>query len=142
MALDKEPVKVSYALHVAKQYYNESAYNHALRVMQFVADNTMIPREYREECIALAIMHDLREDTMYKGDELPENFKVALELLTKPKHMSYIDYIQDIKDNSDTLSGECAWWVKLADMKDHLSQTDTLTDRLKEKYLAALPYLL
>ncbi|MDF2885564.1 MAG: hypothetical protein K0R54_6138, partial [Clostridiaceae bacterium] len=29
-----------------------------------------------------------------------------------------------------------------ADMKDHLAQTETLTDKLKEKYLKALPYLL
>lgn len=35
-----------------------------------------------------------------------------------------------------------AYWVKLADMKDHLAQTDTLTDKLKDKYLTALPYLL
>ena len=34
------------------------------------------------------------------------------------------------------------YWVKIADMRDHLEQTDTLTDKLKEKYLAALPYLL
>lgn len=142
MSLDKEPVKVNYALHIAKQYYDEPTYNHALRVMQFVADNEMIPMEYKEECIALAIMHDLCEDTAYEGDELPNNFRVALALLTKPKYMNYIDYIQDIKDNSDTSFGKCAWWVKLADMKDHLSQTETLTDRLKEKYLAALPILL
>lgn len=142
MSLDKEPVKVNYALHIAKQYYDESTYNHVLRVMQFIADNEMIPMEYKEECIALAIMHDLCEDTIYEGDELPNNFRVALALLTKPKYMNYIDYIQGIKDNNDTSSGKCAWWVKLADMKDHLSQTETLTDRLKEKYLAALPILL
>lgn len=142
MSLDREPVKVNYALHIAKQYYDESTYNHALRVMQFIADNEMIPMEYKEECIALAIMHDLCEDTAYESDGLPNNFRVALALLTKPKYMNYIDYIQSIKDNSDTSSGKCAWWVKLADMKDHLSQTETLTDRLKEKYLAALPILL
>lgn len=142
MSLDREPVKVNYALRIAKQYYDESTYNHALRVMQFIADNEMIPMEYKEECIALAIMHDLCEDTAYESDELPNNFRVALALLTKPRCMNYIDYIQRIKDSSDASSGKCAWWVKLADMKDHLSQTETLTDRLKEKYLAALPILL
>lgn len=142
MALDREPVKVSYALRVAKEYYDKSTYDHAIRVAQFVADNRMIPGECIEECIALAIMHDLKEDTLYKGDELPKNFEEALELLTKPQNMSYVDYLQDIKDNTNTSSGECAWWVKIADIKDHLSQTETLTDKLKEKYLAALPYLL
>lgn len=142
MALDKEPVKISYALCVAKQYYNESTYNHALRVMGFVAENTMIPGEYREDCIALAIMHDLCEDTDFDHHELPLNFKKALLLLTKPDGMSYANYIDNIKRNTNTSYGECAWWVKLADMKDHLSETETLTDRLKEKYIAALPILL
>lgn len=142
MALDNEPVKVSYALRMAKQYYNELTYDHTLRVMQFVADNKMIPKEYRDECIALAIMHDLYEDTEFDGFYLPKNFDQALELLTKTSGMNYIDYIQNIKSYINTPYGKCAWWVKLADIKDHLSQTETLTDRLKEKYLAALPYLL
>ena len=54
--------------------------------------------------------------------------------------MDYIKYIKKIRDYSDTKPE--AYWVKMADMKDHLSQTDTLTDKLKEKYLTALPYLL
>lgn len=35
-----------------------------------------------------------------------------------------------------------AYWVKIADMKDHLIQTATLTDKLKEKYLRGLAILL
>ena len=54
--------------------------------------------------------------------------------------MDYIEYIKRIKKWADTRQE--AYWVKLADMKDHLAQTETLTDKLKEKYLAALPYLL
>ena len=38
--------------------------------------------------------------------------------------------------------GKCAWWVKIADMKDHLAQRDTLTEKLRDKYLEALPHLL
>jgi hypothetical protein len=87
-------------------------------------------------------MHDLIEDTEYTGSELPENFYKALKLLTKPKEQDYIEYIKNIKDTSNTDWRICAYWVKLADMKDHLAQTDTLTDKLKEKYLNALPYLL
>ena len=50
------------------------------------------------------------------------------------------EYIKNIKENM-VLYPE-VYWVKIADMKDHLAQTDTLTDKLKEKYIEALPYLL
>lgn len=142
MSIDKESVKIGYALSMAKKYYLENTYNHALRVMQFVADNEVIPYEYREECICLAVMHDLIEDTEYTGSGLPENFYKALKLLSKQKGDNYIDYIKKIKDTQYTNWRMCAYWVKLADMKDHLSQVDTLTDALKDKYLKALPHLL
>lgn len=48
--------------------------------------------------------------------------------------------IENIKENYVTYPE--AYWVKLADMKDHLSLTDTLTDKLKEKYLSGMRYLL
>lgn len=142
IGLDIEPIKVSFALQMAKEYYPEIKYNHAMRVMQYVAENDMIPNEYKDECISLAIMHDLIEDTEYTGSGLPENFYKALLLLTKPKDKDYIEYIKDIKNVGNTNWRMCAYWVKLADMKDHLAQTDTLTDKLKDKYLKALPYLL
>ena len=142
MALDKEPVKVSSALKIAKEHYDEDTYNHALRVMQYVAENEMIPYEYKDECVALAIMHDLVEDTKYTGSGLPENFYKALNLLTKPKEMDYIEYIKDIRNTGYTNWRMCAYWVKLADIKDHLSQRETLGERRKEKYLEALAYLL
>lgn len=142
MGLDREPIKVSSALRIAKEHYPEDKYKHALRVMQYVAENDMIPYEYKDECIALAIMHDLIEDTEYSGSGLPENFYKALQLLTKPKDKDYIDYIKELKNTGYTNWRMCAYWVKLADMKDHLAQTETLTDKLKDKYLKALPYLL
>ena len=127
---------------MAKKYYLEDTYNHAMRVMQYVAENEMIPYEYHDECVALAIMHDLIEDTEYTGSGLPENFEYTLKLLTKSEDQDYIEYIKDIKNTRNISSRMCAYWVKLADMKDHLAQTETLTDKLKEKYLKALPYLL
>lgn len=142
MSLDKEPVKVSYALRIAKEHYESKTYNHALRVAQYVADNDMISYEYKDECVALAIMHDLIEDTEYTGSGLPDCFYKALKLLTKPKEQDYLEYIKEIRNTGYTNWRMLAYWVKLADMKDHLSQTETLTDKLKEKYLKALPYLL
>ena len=142
MSMDREPIKVSIALKIAKEYYTEDTYNHAIRVMQYVAENDMIQSEYKDECLALAIMHDLLEDTNYTDKGLPDFFGRALKLLTKPKDKDYINYIKDIKNTCKVDWRICAYWVKLADMKDHLAQTATLTDKLKDKYLKALPYLL
>lgn len=144
MGLDKDKMPVDYALRMAKQYYPEDKYVHAIRVMQYIADNEMIQSEYKDDCLSLAIMHDLWEDTKYpRGCGLGECFTKALTLLTKPKDKDYIEYIKEIRDTEYTSNWHmCAWWVKLADMKDHLAQTETLTDKLKEKYIRALPYLL
>lgn len=142
MSLDNKPASIALALKMAKHYYPKDKYDHAIRVMGYVAENEMIPYEYRNDCIALAIMHDLIEDTEYTGLSLPQNMYRALKTLSKSKEEDYITYIKRIKENNYTDWGACAYWVKLADMKDHLAQTDTLTDRLKDKYLKALPYLL
>lgn len=142
MAIDREPTTVTYALRMAREYYPQDTYEHVMRVIGYVAENDIIPYEYRDDCVVLAIMHDLIEDTEYTGSGLPENMLKALKLLTKPKELSYVDYIKCIKRRVDTNWGKCAYWVKLADMKDHLSQKETLTEKLKDKYLEALPYLL
>lgn len=142
MAIDKDTISVAQAIRIATKYYDKDGFSHAMRVMQNVANNEIIPKEYQENCLVLAIMHDLIEDTEYKPVCLPENLTKALKLLSKPKDMDYIEYIKNIRNTGCTNWRECAWWVKLADMKDHLAQTDTLTDRLKNKYLTALPYLL
>ena len=58
MSLDNEPMKVSVALRIAKQYYPQDKLEHALRVATYVAENEMIPSEYTDESVPLAIMHD------------------------------------------------------------------------------------
>ena len=143
MSLDKEPMKVSDAMRIAKKFYSKEGYDHAMRVAGYVAENMSIPYEYRDECVCLAIMHDLIEDTEYETHSyLPENFRKALLLLTKPEGMSYVDYCKKLRCTDSTHYSLCAYWVKLADMKDHLCLKETLTDRLKEKYLAGLAELL
>ena len=134
---------IAYALKTAKKHYAQKTYDHAIRVTNYIADNPIIPDEKMEVCIALAIMHDLIEDTDYNGDSLGdqyEYFKECLKLITKPKDMNYITYIKRIRECIDTMPE--VYWVKMADMKDHLSQAETLTENLKTKYLNALPYLL
>lgn len=143
---------IGYALRMAKQYYEPKTYDHAIRVATYVAENPMIPNEIMDDCIALGIMHDLIEDTDYEKrakDDLynpnsnltkDKHFFNCLSFLTKEVGEDYIGYIKKIKEVSDDMPE--VYWVKLADMKDHLAQTETLTEKLRDKYLAALPYLL
>ena len=142
MPLDKNYITLDEAIKIAKKYYNKETYDHAARVMNYVSANSAIPDRYKNDCRCLAIMHDLLEDTDYDPSELPKNFKKALKLLTKPNEMNYIDYCEKIHYLNFKHYGLCAWYVKLADMKDHLNQIKTLTPYLKEKYLNGLRYLL
>lgn len=132
---------IGYALRVAKEFYPKDKYDHAIRVANYIAENDLIPDDKMDDCIALAIMHDLLEDTKYQiNNGLEPYFNNCLKLITKPQEQSYIDYIKNIRKHAD--SHKLTYWVKLADMKDHLVQRETLTDKLKEKYLEAMPYLL
>lgn len=132
---------IGYALRMAKQYYKPKTYEHALRVATYVADNPLIPENKMDLCIALGIMHDLVEDTSYSEfNIIPDELKAGLKNLTKCNDQSYSYYIKTIVANKKCCPE--AYWVKLADIKDHLLQTETLTDRLKEKYMEIIPYLL
>lgn len=133
---------VGHALKMAKIYYSTETFNHAMRVAAYVAENPLIPYGIMDDCIALAIMHDLWEDTKYPKEDtfLGEHISRCLELLTKENEQNYVEYIDAIKSSDDKCQE--AYWVKIAYMKDHLSQTDTLTDKLKKKYLATLAHLL
>ena len=133
---------IGYALRMAKKYYKPATYDHAIRVANYVAENKIMPEEKMDDCIALAIMHDLLEDTEFDISSFPMdyNLKDCLEILTKDAESTYEEYIKHIKD--DYPYHPEAYWVKLADIKDHLCQTETLTDKLKEKYIAVMPYLL
>lgn len=133
---------IGYALRAAKKYYDSETYEHAIRVASYVADNKSIPNEDMDTCISLAIMHDLLEDTEYSINDsgLPKDFIDCLCILTKSKDEEYINYIIKIKNSY--INFPEVYWVKVADMKDHLNETKTLTDSLKKKYLEALAYLL
>lgn len=106
-----------------------------------MADNDSIPNNKMDMCISLAIMHDLIEDTSCEEfNIIPADLSYGMKIITKRRDENYNTYIKNIVAHKK----ECpeAYWVKLADMKDHLSRTETLTDKLKDNYLAALPYLL
>lgn len=130
------------AIKTAREYYDDNTYYHVMRVAAYVADDNLIPDSKKEDCIVLAVMHDLLEDTDFNisSFEMRYNLKDCLEILTKSKGDTYEEYLKKIKDSY--CSNPEAYWVKLADIKDHLCQKETLTDELKEKYLGAIPCLL
>lgn len=144
--LDEKDFPFFLAMELAEHFYNEKTYQHAMRVAGYVASNKVIPEYLRNDCVCLAIMHDLIEDTDFEARDLPDdycNFRNALILLTKRKDAKYTDYCNQIASKKCTTSyGICAYFVKLADMKDHLMLKETLTDKLKEKYLTGLAELL
>lgn len=138
-------------------YYDKKTQEHVERVAEYIHNNPLIPAGKKDYYENVAILHDIIEDNK---DKIPtsifsKEYSLALFYLTKLDNVSYDEYCDKLNlthyfaaDGSSTLNCiqeealKCAWWVKLADMKDHLMLTDTLTDKLKEKYLSGLRYLL
>ena len=126
--------------------YDLKTFNHCLRVANYVVNNVCLENdESRETAYIIALCHDLLEDTEVSIDEIVKAtgyskgfLSNVLCALTREKDEAYKNYIIRLKANSSVYP----YIVKLADMKDHLTQKETLTDRLKEKYWEALPYLL
>lgn len=127
-------------------HYDRKTFNHCLRVANYVVNNVCLQNgESREIAFVIALCHDLLEDTEATIEDIANAtgyskgfLSNVLGALTKDKSESYIDYINRLKSNTSIYP----YVIKLADMKDHLNQTETLTDKLKEKYWNALPYLL
>ena len=130
------------AIGIARKYYDDETFYHAMRVTAYVSNNNLIPNEIKEECCIAAIMHDLIEDTDFKLDDSYNGtvLKDILILLTRNKNDTYEEYLRKIKKSFNNRPE--AYWVKMADMKDHLEQTETLTKELKEKYFSSISCLL
>ena len=129
----------------AATFLPSDVYDHSMRVMMYVMSNVDIPEDLRDACTVAAIAHDLIEDSAMSLEDLkylPTLVYDAIDLLTKDKSVNYLQYIKNIVSSRGKSFGDVAYWVKIADMKDHLAQKDTLTDALKAKYLKAIPYLL
>lgn len=133
--------------------YNDKTYKHAVRVANYVKDNMflIIGANWFTYCVAMC--HDLIEDTSVTFDDIKTACTVngyiqeycgltiadcVLALTHNKTAESYIEYLQKIKG----LQNNVVYVVKIADIKDHLMQTETLTDRLKEKYINSIGYLL
>lgn len=134
---------MSMVIELAQKNYDKKTYEHAMRVAHFIEGNELIPDHLKSFCVKLAICHDLIEDTDVSLGFFTGDFQLALDAITKPEKEMYKSYIKYIK-GLDMREEWCqaVYWVKIADMKDHLSQKETLTERLKEKYLEGLAILL
>lgn len=141
----RDPVTVATR---ASELYDIETLEHAERVSTYVLMSPFVRDVDMIEASCIGLMHDLLEDTDYDPDKDDQScwcfdeMIEAVRLLTKPKDMSYDEYCKKLHDGANTHVGMLAYVVKLADIKDHLSQVDTLTPRLKEKYLSGLRYLL
>ena len=98
-----------------------------------------------EEEKAVALLHDVIEDSSVTADELlnaglPETVVTAVQILSKKKGQAYQTYLKTVKSNP------LARAVKLADLKHNsdLSRLETITDKDLEgleKYKKTIDYL-
>lgn len=137
--------RLSKVMKFCCEKYDNKTFAHCVRVANYAIENPILCEVDKENVYILAMFHDLLEDAdaTYKKltnvSGISEEFiKDQLGVLTKSKNENYIDYIKRLKQSGY----RWAYIVKLADMKDHLMQKETLTDKLKEKYWEALPELL
>ena len=96
---------------------------HAERVAKYV-------EIYGGTCKYVALLHDIIEDTETTLDEIPEDMRNDVDILTRKENETYFDYIHRIIDSGSRI----AMIVKLADIYDHLEQVETLKPSLKKRY--------
>ena len=98
-----------------------------------------------EEEKAVALLHDVIEDSPFTSEELllaglPETVVATVQILSKKKGQDYQTYLENVKSNP------LARVVKLADLKHNsdLSRLSSITDKdleRLEKYKKAIDYL-
>ena len=137
---------ISNTISLCSRYYKPATFHHCLRVAKYVVNNVCLRNDdEKETAYIVALCHDLLEDTTVKLEEIQMAtgyshgfLSNVIDALTQKEDEPYIDYIKRLKQNHSPYP----YIIKLADMKDHLMQKDTLTEQLKEKYWVALPELL
>ena len=127
---------------IAETELPNDKYEHTKRVVNYAYD--IVTRECCDPdeevlCVVLAYLHDVIEDGSERAEEcICEYFgntvlNYVLLLTHRKDEETYPEYIDRV------LAGPHAvQYVKRADMKDHLCQKETLTPKLKEKYLGVL----
>lgn len=143
--------KILKIIRFCEKHYDAETFAHAMRVA--CISTTLSNKDDNGDLFISALCHDLIEDTDVTLDDLRTTLSSslssfdrdytccisAIECVTRNKETeTYKEYIKRIKEstNSD------AQIIKIADLKDHLEQKDTLKENLKERYIDALCELL
>ena len=135
----EKKMKVQDAIRIASKYYDKKKMKHAVRVADYAEEICRYDVRYQmygtSTAYAVGLLHDIVEDTDCTLDDLvetgyPTYIVEAIDALTKKEEEDYGEYIDRLISSGSKL----AYLVKKADMKDHMAETNTLTDKLKEKY--------
>ena len=142
MIADKNSVLDYDTLKFALKYYDSKQLEHVLKVAQFAIEKPT-DRICGRKLWRLSVLHDILEDTFCTKEDLKifddNDLIKSILLLTHDKEKeSYEDYIIKIFSSNDYIAQE----VKRADMKDHLSREETLSQKLKDKYYPIIKYIL
>ena len=135
--LTKKALKLSFAAH--KDQLDKSG-------MPYVYHPFHVAEQMEtEETVAVALLHDVVEDTEYTLGDLksmgfPDSVTEALALMTHDDSVPYLDYVAKLKDNP------IARAVKLADLRHNsdLSRLDKVDEKALErveKYRKAIELL-
>lgn len=142
MSYNYDITKMNKLFSLAAQYYPKKKLAHALRVAEYATAKASLLKMDITEAYMIALAHDLLEDTECPKEDLMSVLGIesynSVVLLTKDPQEKYEDYIHKILDAKD----DYAFIVKQADMKDHMTLTDTLTEKLRDKYIPVLHYFL
>ena len=142
MGCNYDITKVNKLFNLAVQYYPKKKLAHALRVAEYATAKADLLKLDTTKAYMIALAHDLLEDTDCPKEDLMSTLGIesynSVVLLTKDPQEKYEDYIHKILDAKD----DYAFIVKQADMKDHMTLTDTLTEKLRDKYIPILHYFL
>ena len=124
--LTKKALKLSFAAH--KDQLDKSG-------MPYVYHPFHVAEQMEtEETVAVALLHDVIEDTDYTLEDLkamgfPDSVTEALALMTHDDSVPYLDYVANLKDNI------IARAVKLADLRHNsdLSRLDKVDEKALER---------
>ena len=131
-------------------YYSFDTWAHALRVEKYVRDDARYALLSPDEQLivsAVALLHDIREDTKCTEWQIAKCIQNPLDVIVVIRTLrivsrkigeKYFTYIRRLISSRSLY----AIMVKQADMKDHLSESATLTASLEKRYRKAAKILL
>ena len=117
-------------IELAEKQYPKNKFIHATRVATYAMEKAMMRRDVDPiEAYAVGIAHDLLEDTKCTQSDLlaimDKKLVYDVVRLTKAEETPYEEYLESIIEYGSPL----AILVKSEDMKDHMMQTKTLTNK-------------